>query len=122
VLRRQEPALRFLLAWAAATFLLFELVPTKLPHYVLPAYPALAMMMAAYLVLPKMEETPLWWRRLPIVSTAHFLLGVGLLAIGMIVLPGIYGPGAGMQGMAGAGVCALLGVLAAIFMLRGAKG
>ena len=40
--RRTEPAIRFLLAWAGATWLLFEFVPTKLPHYVLPAYPALA--------------------------------------------------------------------------------
>src|SRR6185312_17102935 len=98
VLRRKEPAIRFLLAWAAATFLLFELVPTKLPHYVLPAYPALAMMMAAYLVLPRMEETPLWWRRLPIASAVHFLLGTAALATGMIVLPGIYGPGPGPIG------------------------
>ncbi len=122
VLRRREPAIRFLLAWATATFLLFELVPTKLPHYVLPAYPALAMLMAAYLVLPKMDETPLWWRRLPIASAVHFLLGVGLLAVGMIVLPGIYGPGPGAIGIAAAGVSAVLGIAAAIFLLRGAKG
>jgi 4-amino-4-deoxy-L-arabinose transferase-like glycosyltransferase len=44
--RRSEPAIRFLLAWAAATWVLFELVPTKLPHYVLPAYPALAALCA----------------------------------------------------------------------------
>jgi 4-amino-4-deoxy-L-arabinose transferase-like glycosyltransferase len=44
--RRTEPAIRFLLAWAAATWLLFELVPTKLPHYVLPAYPAVAALCA----------------------------------------------------------------------------
>jgi len=44
--RRTEPAIRFLLAWAAATWLLFEFVPTKLPHYVLPAYPALAALCA----------------------------------------------------------------------------
>ena len=40
--RRTDPPIRFLLAWAVATWVLFELVPTKLPHYVLPAYPALA--------------------------------------------------------------------------------
>src|SRR5205823_3492270 len=45
-MRRKEPALRFLLVWAASTFLIFELVPTKLPHYVLPAYPALAALCA----------------------------------------------------------------------------
>jgi 4-amino-4-deoxy-L-arabinose transferase-like glycosyltransferase len=34
---------RFLLAWAIPTWLVFEILPTKLPHYVLPAYPALAL-------------------------------------------------------------------------------
>ena len=38
--------MRFLLAWGLGTWLLFELVPTKLPHYVLPAYPALAALCA----------------------------------------------------------------------------
>jgi len=35
---------RFLLAWMLPTWILFECVPTKLPHYVLPAYPALALL------------------------------------------------------------------------------
>lgn len=35
---------RFLICWAVPTWLVFELLPTKLPHYVLPAYPALALM------------------------------------------------------------------------------
>ncbi len=45
--RRSEPAIRFLLAWAGATWVLFELTPTKLPHYVLPAVPALCLAAAA---------------------------------------------------------------------------
>ncbi|WP_300527131.1 glycosyltransferase family 39 protein [Maricaulis sp.] len=36
-------AARFLIAWAVPTWLVFEILPTKLPHYVLPAYPALAL-------------------------------------------------------------------------------
>jgi 4-amino-4-deoxy-L-arabinose transferase-like glycosyltransferase len=35
---------RFLLAWMLPTWVLFECVPTKLPHYVLPTYPALALL------------------------------------------------------------------------------
>ncbi|MEA1943193.1 MAG: glycosyltransferase family 39 protein [Pseudomonadota bacterium] len=34
---------RFLIAWALPSWLVFELMPTKLPHYVLPTYPALAL-------------------------------------------------------------------------------
>ena len=36
----------FLLAWVIPMWLVFELVPTKLPHYVLPLYPALAILVA----------------------------------------------------------------------------
>ena len=41
---RRDPKVMFLLAWIVPTWLLFELVPTKLPHYVLPVFPALALM------------------------------------------------------------------------------
>src|SRR5262249_53541084 len=34
------------LAWLIPSWLVFELVPTKLPHYVLPLYPALAILIA----------------------------------------------------------------------------
>ncbi|WP_323761716.1 glycosyltransferase family 39 protein [Maricaulis sp.] len=34
---------RFLIAWAVPAWILFEILPTKLPHYVLPLYPALAL-------------------------------------------------------------------------------
>ena len=40
--RRTDPASLFLLAWLVPSWLVFELVPTKLPHYVLPLYPVLA--------------------------------------------------------------------------------
>src|SRR3954452_11983281 len=40
--RRREDAFAFLLAWVVPSWLLFEVVSTKLPHYVLPLYPAVA--------------------------------------------------------------------------------
>ena len=49
ITRRREPAVRYLLLWAATTWLMFEIAPTKLPHYVLPAYPALAALCALWL-------------------------------------------------------------------------
>ena len=42
----REPATQFLLAWLVPAWLLLELVPTKLPHYVLPLYPAIAILIA----------------------------------------------------------------------------
>jgi 4-amino-4-deoxy-L-arabinose transferase-like glycosyltransferase len=42
--QRRAAAWRFLLAWLGPAWVFFELVPTKLPHYVLPLYPALALL------------------------------------------------------------------------------
>jgi 4-amino-4-deoxy-L-arabinose transferase-like glycosyltransferase len=49
---RAEPAIRFALAWLVPSWLVFELVPTKLPHYTLPCFGALAWLMAAALAQP----------------------------------------------------------------------
>ena len=43
---RAEPAVRFCLAWAVPCWLVFEAMPTKLPHYVLPLLPAIAILTA----------------------------------------------------------------------------
>ena len=40
--QRASPPVRFLLCWMIPTWLIYEAVGTKLPHYVLPLYPALA--------------------------------------------------------------------------------
>ena len=45
---RDDPAVRFALAWLVPTWLLFEALPTKLPHYVMPTYPALALLCARW--------------------------------------------------------------------------
>jgi 4-amino-4-deoxy-L-arabinose transferase-like glycosyltransferase len=47
---RGEPVVRFCLAWLVPTWLVFELITTKLPHYVLPVYPAIATLIALGLV------------------------------------------------------------------------
>jgi len=41
---RRQPAVLYCLAWLLPAWVLFELTPTKLPHYVLPLYPALALL------------------------------------------------------------------------------
>lgn len=49
---RAEAGARFALAWLAPTWLVFELLPTKLPHYTMPAYGALAFLAALALSRP----------------------------------------------------------------------
>ena len=46
---RREPATRFCLAWIVPVWLVYEAVPTKLIHYTLPVYPALALLAVAHL-------------------------------------------------------------------------
>ncbi|TJW42911.1 MAG: glycosyltransferase family 39 protein [Mesorhizobium sp.] len=66
---RDDPSIRFCVAWYIPFWLLFELIPTKLPHYVLPAYPGLALMVGWLLTLkPEEANAPLrrwqawlWW-------------------------------------------------------------
>jgi 4-amino-4-deoxy-L-arabinose transferase-like glycosyltransferase len=43
---RREPGAKFLLAWIVPSWIVLELVATKLPHYVLPLYPAIAILVA----------------------------------------------------------------------------
>ena len=46
---RHEPGARFLLCWLVPSWIVFEAVLTKLPHYVLPLYPAIAILFAGIL-------------------------------------------------------------------------
>jgi 4-amino-4-deoxy-L-arabinose transferase-like glycosyltransferase len=46
---RREPGAKFLLAWLVPSWIVFEIVMTKLPHYVLPLYPAIAILIAGML-------------------------------------------------------------------------
>ncbi|MDQ0393071.1 ArnT family glycosyltransferase [Labrys monachus] len=78
--RRREPAIVFLLAWLVPFWLVFEFFPTKLPHYVLPAYPAIAMLVAAAVTADGLARAP--WARLvglliPLMAAALALGGLG---------------------------------------------
>ena len=43
---RREKGAKFLLCWIVPAWIVLELVVTKLPHYVLPLYPAVAILIA----------------------------------------------------------------------------
>jgi 4-amino-4-deoxy-L-arabinose transferase-like glycosyltransferase len=100
---------------------MFEIVPTKLPHYIMPAYPALAIMAAAYVLAPYEDGLPRWRRILPVISSVQFLLGAALLAAATIVVPRLYGPGVSWDLVAAAAAISGSAVAAAVFMLRGSK-
>ncbi len=47
---RATPEVRVLIAWIVPAWIVFEAVPTKLPHYTLPLYPAVALLAASFVV------------------------------------------------------------------------
>ncbi|KQS52899.1 4-amino-4-deoxy-L-arabinose transferase [Brevundimonas sp. Leaf363] len=50
--RRNDPAVRFAVCWLVPGWLMFELAPTKLWHYTLPTFGAIALLAAAALAQP----------------------------------------------------------------------
>ncbi|RVT91786.1 phospholipid carrier-dependent glycosyltransferase [Rhodovarius crocodyli] len=79
-LQRSLPATRFLLAWLVPSWLLFEAVQTKLPHYTLPLFPALMLLIAHWALDPLRLAPPrwmLWAMRALLVGVA---LGLGIVA------------------------------------------
>jgi len=78
--KRRDPRVGFLLAWLLPAWLVFELVPTKLPHYVLPLYPALALLCAAAWVHGP-PLAPRWRQRIGL----PWLLGALLIPPGLVL-------------------------------------
>ena len=78
---RRKPAIRFLLAWIVPTWLVFEAVATKLPHYTLPAFPALMLLGAGWALDPLRREPPRWLRRLAQLAVAGVAIGLALVAV-----------------------------------------
>lgn len=72
---RREPAVRFCLAWGLPFWIVFELIATKLPHYTLPAYPAIALLTGAALWASRDAPAPLWGRLLTATSAAGGMAG-----------------------------------------------
>ncbi|PJA59009.1 MAG: glycosyl transferase [Rhodobacterales bacterium CG_4_9_14_3_um_filter_71_31] len=109
--RRREPAVAFLLGWAALTWVIFEATPTKLPHYTLPAWPALAMLLAAALLAPGALPQPgAWARRAAVALWAPPALALTLAAVvGPWVIMGAPAPGAALIGLVGGGAAVLAG-------------
>ena len=77
---RAEPGVRFAIAWLVPTWLVFEILPTKLPHYTLPAYAPLAWLAARALVAPGGGGEPMG----PLVRW----LGAGLATVVGLALAG----------------------------------
>jgi 4-amino-4-deoxy-L-arabinose transferase-like glycosyltransferase len=70
---RREPGAQFLLAWLIPSWIVFEAVLTKLPHYVLPLYPAIAILTVGALERRVLSRSWLirgaaWWFAIPAIA------------------------------------------------------
>jgi len=83
-LASERRGLIFLVAWLVPTWIFFELLPTKLSHYILPAYPALALICGWGLVqLMGGANAPL--------SRFASLVLFGLGGLGLVILASPFG-------------------------------
>jgi 4-amino-4-deoxy-L-arabinose transferase-like glycosyltransferase len=112
--RRTEPAIRFLLVWATSWWLVVELVPTKLPHYVIDAYPALAILAALFVLDPRPARflTTARW-----IAVAQFVIGAGLFTAAIILAPNYLGAGADWPVLAAAAAGASLAIAALVLAI-----
>lgn len=81
---RREPGAQFLLAWLVPSWIVFEAVLTKLPHYVLPLYPAIAILTAGALERRVLSRSWLmrgsaWWFAIPAAASIIAVVGAVML-------------------------------------------
>jgi 4-amino-4-deoxy-L-arabinose transferase-like glycosyltransferase len=88
---RAEPGCKLLLAWIVPAWIAFELVPTKLPHYVLPLYPALAILIAGVVDSRSLSRN-LWLVR----GTVWWFILMMMVALLLIALQIIVGQNLGL--------------------------
>ncbi|CDZ78634.1 Undecaprenyl phosphate-alpha-4-amino-4-deoxy-L-arabinose arabinosyl transferase [Legionella massiliensis] len=81
---RHSQLVKFLLAWILPTWIFFELMPTKLPQYVLPTFPAIALLCA--LAITKSDKTEMPGKWLGLLQILWAVLSVGL-ALALASLP-----------------------------------
>jgi 4-amino-4-deoxy-L-arabinose transferase-like glycosyltransferase len=77
---RREAGAQFLLAWLVPSWLVFEAVMTKLPHYVLPLYPAITILIAGILESRNLSKSR-WLVR----GTIGWFLFPGAIAIAVLI-------------------------------------
>lgn len=97
---RREASVRFLLCWLVPSWVAFEIAVTKLPHYVLPLYPALAILAALAIERGTLARAGSWLGELvrlwPVLAIAlsvaiggiylYFGSGFGLAAWPLLIL------------------------------------
>ena len=113
---RMQPGVRFALCWLIPSWTLFELTPTKLIHYTLPLYGALALLMAAALAKPKAQG----FGRFARLSGAGFsVLGALVFAAaGPVAMIRLHDSNGMIWAVAAGGLFLLAGGVSTVLLLR----
>ena len=102
---RREPAARFLLAWLVPSWIVFEAVITKLPHYVMPLYPAIAILIAGAVELKALSRRPglvrgtMSWFLVPVIVSIIAIVAAIIISRDLVLVAWPF--------LAGAVVCGL---------------
>jgi 4-amino-4-deoxy-L-arabinose transferase-like glycosyltransferase len=92
---RRDAVVRFLIAWIVPAWIVFEAVPTKLPHYTLPLFPALALLGGGVLcgTIGRASDRsgPRWLGLVPIglFGAGGAAIGLAAFALPLVVVPSL---------------------------------
>ncbi len=98
--QRRRRAATFLLSWVAVVVGAFSMAKTKLPSYVTPCYPALALLVAHFLVRWSRRESPISARWMKLAYACSIVVGLGML-IALPLVAARFLPGNGVLGVLG---------------------
>lgn len=127
-----DPKLRLWLLWAVVPILVWSLFPSKLPTYILPSFPAWALLAASLLKEDPEERRPLLpWIVLPLLAAGAAAVlaslglreapsGLGSVTLGLFGLSAACGVAGSLLGAAGRTRWAFAGALAALFCIQAA--
>ena len=95
-----RPGCILISCWLAVFFVFWSICSTKLPHYLLPAYPALALMTACFIDgwITQPERVNRWWLRVALGISV--LVGIAFL-IAFPIVSSFFLPGVGVLGLVG---------------------
>lgn len=113
---RTSPLVVFAVSWFVPSWVVFEIVATKLPHYTLPLLPALALPVAAALIEGAGQASPKWLKWISALLLSVPAVGLAVVAFGG---PFVFGLWPSPPGVVVLGIGAAFGVIAAAKLLRG---
>jgi 4-amino-4-deoxy-L-arabinose transferase-like glycosyltransferase len=109
--RKSDQIIRLLLIWLAVPWIILEIIHSKLPHYIMPCYVALAILLARYLeeYLSANKRWPslskavrgtcnTWIAFMFVIAVPVFLLAVGSRNLAAIIPAGVFALGFAITG------------------------